>query len=223
VLLYATFLEIPFGRFRDAFTNGRFMAGALGLNFLVVPVVVYGLTRFLPPGPVVLVGAFMVLLTPCIDYVIPFTELADGDGEQITAATPALLLLQLLLLPIYLWLFMGSRIATVVDPEPFLEAFLFLIALPLTLAWLTELGATRSGIARGWQSAMGWLPVPMMGATLLVVIASQLPACRIRSGGSRRSSRCTSRSSSSCRSSAESRPERFGWRPARAARSSSPP
>jgi len=33
--------------FRDAFTNGRFMAGALGLNFLVVPVVVCGLTRFL--------------------------------------------------------------------------------------------------------------------------------------------------------------------------------
>ncbi len=175
VLLYATFLEIPFGRFRDGFTNGRFMAGALGLNFLVVPIVVYGLTRFLPQEPVILVGAFMVLLTPCIDYVIPFTELADGDAEQITVATPALLLLQLLLLPLYLWLFMGGRIATAVDPEPFLEAFLFLIALPLTLAWLTELGATRSGIARGWQSAMGWLPVPMMGATLLVVIASQLP------------------------------------------------
>ncbi|MDF9744365.1 arsenic resistance protein [Natrinema salsiterrestre] len=175
VLLYVTFLEIPFVRFREAFTNGRFMAGALGMNFLVVPVVVYGLTRFLPREPVLLVGAFMVLLTPCIDYVIPFTDLADGDAEQITAATPALLILQLLLLPVYLWLFMGSQIASVVDPEPFLEAFLTLIVLPLTLAWLTELGATRSGTARRWQSAMGWLPVPMMAATLLVVIASQFP------------------------------------------------
>ncbi|WP_049890735.1 arsenic resistance protein [Natrinema versiforme] len=175
VLLYVTFLEIPFGRFRAAFTNGRFMAGALGLNFLVVPIVVYGLTRVLPQEPVLLVGAFMVLLTPCIDYVIPFTDLADGDAEQLTAATPALLVLQLLLLPGYLWLFMGSRIAAAVDPEPFLEAFLLLIALPLTLAWLTEQGATRSATGRRWQAAMGWLPVPMMGATLLVVIASQLP------------------------------------------------
>ncbi|WP_222917418.1 bile acid:sodium symporter [Natrinema sp. SYSU A 869] len=175
VLLYVTFLEIPFVRFRAAFTNGRFMAGAFGLNFLVVPVVVYGLTRFLPQEPVVLVGAFMVLLTPCIDYVIAFTDLAGGDAEQITAATPALLLLQLLLLPVYLWLFMGSRIATIVEPEPFLEAFFFLIVMPLALAWLTEVGATRSETGRRWQAAMGWLPVPMMGATLLVVIVSQLP------------------------------------------------
>lgn len=175
VLLYVTFLEIPFGRFRAAFTNGRFMAGALGINFLVVPIVVYGLTRVLPQEPVLLVGAFMVLLTPCIDYVIPFTDLADGDAEQLTAATPALLLLQLLLLPGYLWLFMGSQIAAAVEPEPFLEAFLLLIVLPLALAWLTELGATRSATGRRWQATMGWLPVPMMGATLLVVIASQLP------------------------------------------------
>jgi ACR3 family arsenite efflux pump ArsB len=175
VLLYVTFLEIPFVRLRRAFTNGRFMAGALGMNFLVVPVVVYGLTRALPPEPVILVGVFMVLLTPCIDYVIAFTDLAGGNAEQITAATPALMLLQLLLLPVYLWLFMGGQIADAVEPGPFLEAFLFLIAIPLTLAWLTELWAERSATGDRWQETMGLLPVPMMGATLLVVIASQLP------------------------------------------------
>ncbi|TKX61409.1 arsenic resistance protein, partial [Halorubrum sp. SP9] len=36
VLLYVTFLEIPFVRIRRAFRNGRFMAAALGMNFLVV-------------------------------------------------------------------------------------------------------------------------------------------------------------------------------------------
>jgi len=105
----------------------------------------------------------MVLLTPCIDYVIPFTELADGDGEQITAATPALLSCSCSSCRSTSgcsW-GVGSRQSSI--PSRSLEAFLFLIALPLTLAWLTELGATRSGIARGWQSAMGWLPVPMMG------------------------------------------------------------
>ncbi len=76
----------------------------------------------------------MVLLTPCIDYVITFTELAGGDAEQITATTPALMLVQLLLLPLYLWLFMGAEVAEVIEPGPFVEAFLILIALPLTLA-----------------------------------------------------------------------------------------
>jgi len=174
VLLYVTFLEIPFVRIRQAFRNRQFMLAALGMNFLIVPVVVFGLTRFLPREPAVLVGAFMVLLTPCIDYVITFTELAGGDAEQITAATPALMLVQLLLLPLYLWLFMG-RVAEFIEAGPFVEAFVVIIALPLTLAWGTELWADRSRRGQQFQQAMGWLPVPMMGATLFVVIASQLP------------------------------------------------
>ncbi|WP_435078703.1 arsenic resistance protein [Halococcus sp. AFM35] len=175
VLLYVTFLEIPFVKLRRAFTNGRFMLAALGMNFLVVPVVVFVLTRFLPQNPGILVGAFMVLLTPCIDYVISFTELADGDSEQITAATPVLLLIQLLLLPGYLWVFVGERVAEFIQAGPFIEAFVLIIALPLTLAWLTEIGAERSETGKRWKDAMGWLPAPMMSATLFVVIASQLP------------------------------------------------
>ncbi|MFC6718366.1 arsenic resistance protein [Natrialbaceae archaeon GCM10025810] len=178
VLLYVTFLEIPFARLRRAVRNGRFVAASLGMNFLVVPVVVWGLTRFLPPRSAVLVGALMVLLTPCIDYVITFTELAGGDAEQITATTPALMLVQLLLLPAYLWLFVGPGVADAIDPGPFVEAFLTLIAFPLTLAWLTELWAERSRRGDAWQEAMGWLPVPTTGATLFVVVASQLPRVR---------------------------------------------
>lgn len=175
VLLYVTFLEIPFVRLRRAFRNARFIAAAVGMNFLVVPVVVWGLTRFLPPHPAILVGAFMVLLTPCIDYVITFTELAGGDSEQVTASTPVLMLIQLLLLPVFLWLFMGPNVAQIIEPRPFVEAFLLIIALPLVLAWSTEVWADRSSTGDTWQQTMGRLPVPMLGATLFVVIASQLP------------------------------------------------
>ena len=178
VLLYVTFLEVPFVELRQAFTNRRFIAGALGMNFLVVPAVVFGLTRLLPADPVVLVGVFMVLLTPCIDYVIAFTDLAGGDVGQLTATTPVLMLVQLVLLPGYLWLFMDRQIAEAVDPAPFIEAFLLLIAFPLTLAWLTQLWATRFEAGERWQGSMGYLPVPMMGVTLLVVITSQLPRVR---------------------------------------------
>jgi len=182
VLLYVTFLEIPFVRFREAFSNVRFLGAALGMNFLVVPAVAFALTRVLPAEPAILVGALLVLLTPCVDYVIAFTDLAEGDAEQVTAVTPALLLVQFALLPAYLWLFLGDRIGSVVSAGPFLAAFLYLIALPLTLAWTTEALADRSEAARRWQAAMGWLPVPMMGATLLVVIASQLPRVAASAG-----------------------------------------
>lgn len=175
VLLYVTFLEIPFVKLRQSFTNRRFMAGALGTNFLVVPAVVFSLTRLLPANSIVLVGVFMVLLTPCIDYVIAFTDMAGGDAGQLTAATPLLMFVQLLLLPVYLWVFMSRRIAAMIEPTPFIEAFLFLIALPLALAWLTQLWGERSDSGRRWEEAMEWLPVPLMGGTLIVVITSQLP------------------------------------------------
>jgi ACR3 family arsenite efflux pump ArsB len=175
VLLYVTFLEVPFTRLRDAVSNGRFLAATLGTNFLVVPFVVWGLTRVLPADPEILVGASMVLLTPCIDYVITFTAMADGDAEQVTATTPALLLVQLLLLPVYLWILVGPAVARAIDAEPFLRAFLVLIVVPLTLAWLTEAWAEGSPTGREWRAAMGWLSIPALGLTLFVVIASQLP------------------------------------------------
>ena len=175
VLLYVTFLEVPFVRLRRAFRNRRYVGAALATNFLVVPAVVWLLTHALPDEPALLLGVFMVLLTPCIDYAITFTDLADGDSELVTATTPVLLLAQLVALPAYLWLFVGPDAAAAIDPAPFVEAFLLLIALPLTLAWLTEAWADRSPRGASWQAAMGWLPVPMLAATLFVIVASQLP------------------------------------------------
>ncbi len=54
------------------------------------------------------------------------------------ASTPALMLMQMLLLPLYLWLFMGAQLIEAVNAGPFLEAFFLLIVLPLGLAITTE-------------------------------------------------------------------------------------
>lgn len=177
VLLYATFLEVPFGEIRRSFVNGRYMAAVLTTNFLVVPAVVWLLARFVPQEPAILVGVYMVLLMPCIDYVIAFTGIGGGEDRLVLASTPALMLLQILLLPLYLWLFMGGELVEAVDAGPFLEAFFLLIVLPLGLAMATQWWAKRrpGGAGERWMSAMGWLPVPFMALTLLVVVASQVP------------------------------------------------
>lgn len=175
VLLYATFLQVPFRELRRSFTHGRYMAAALALNFLIVPVVVWVLARLAPQEPAVLLGVYLVLLTPCIDYVIVFAGIGGGEDRLVLASTPALMLLQMLLLPFYLWLFMGAELVSAVEVGPFLEAFLLLIALPLGLALLTERWAKSNRTGERWADAMGWLPVPFMALTLLVVVASQLP------------------------------------------------
>lgn len=174
ILLYSMFSQIPFLHLREAFANRRFTAALLTVNFIVVPLLVWLLSRLLPEHPPLLLGVYLVLLTPCIDYVIVFTHLGRGNARLVLASTPLLLLAQMLLLPIYLWLFMGGQAAQIMSAGPFLEAFLVLIALPLGLALATEFWAKRQHSGAVWLEATAWLPVPFMALTLLLVVASQI-------------------------------------------------
>lgn len=174
VMLFGMFSQIPFLRLREAFSNRRFTAALLTVNFIVVPAVVWLLSRLLPDHPPLLLGVYLVLLTPCIDYVIVFTHLGKGNAQLILASTPLLLLAQMLLLPVYLGLFMGEQASQVIRAGPFLEAFLILIVLPLGLALAMELWAKRKGIGVAAVQLAAWLPVPFMALTLLLVVASQI-------------------------------------------------
>lgn len=174
MLLYATFLGVPFGRLTRAFRDGRFLATVLALNFVLLPAVVFGLSRFVAHDDALLIGVLLVLLTPCVDYVIVFTGLAGGDRERLLAATPLLMLLQLVLLPLYLWAMAGPDAVAAVDPVPFVQAFLLLIVLPLALAAITQAFARRHPAARAVERTGLVTMVPLMMLTLAVVVASQI-------------------------------------------------
>ncbi|OKI90880.1 arsenic resistance protein [Streptomyces sp. CB02058] len=175
VLLYVTFLQVPAAELLRSLRAGRFLAAALVVNFVVVPLLVAAMFPFLPAGQAVRLGVLLVLLAPCVDYVIVFSGLAGGSSRRLLAATPLLLLAQMILLPVFLLLFMGSGLADVVEPGPFLDAFLILIVIPLALAWLTQAWAARRAAGRKAADAMGATMVPLMAATLLTVVASQVP------------------------------------------------
>lgn len=85
----------------------------------------------------------MVLLVPCTDWFIVFSHLGKGDVKLAIASTPVLLFGQLLLLPFFLWMFMGETFDEVIRVGPFVQVFLLLIVLPLLLAAGTELMAER--------------------------------------------------------------------------------
>jgi len=178
LLLYATFLAVPVRRIVDAVRDWRFLATIGALNFLLVPLVVWLLTRPIADDRVVLVGVLFVLLAPCIDYVIVFTGLAGGASERLLSATPVLMLVQMVALPLYLWLFVGADVLESVEPGPFLEAFLLLILLPLTAAAVTQWVASGSGrparAANAVDAVFSAAMVPLMMATLAVVVASQI-------------------------------------------------
>ncbi|MFC7944649.1 arsenic resistance protein [Microbacterium oxydans] len=174
LLLYATFLSVPFSRVGRAFTDWRFLVTLLIVNFAVVPLVVFGLTRFVATDEAVLLGVLLVLLTPCVDYVIVFTGLAGGDRARLLAATPLLMLVQILLLPVYVSLIMGPSVLRSFDARPFVDTFLLLIVLPLGLAALTQLTARRHAFARAVEQGSAGGMVPLMMLTLSTVVASQV-------------------------------------------------
>jgi ACR3 family arsenite efflux pump ArsB len=174
LLLYATFLGVPFGQIGRAFRDWRFLTSTLVLNFVLVPVVVFVLSRIVAHDQVLLVGVLFVLLTPCIDYVIVFTGLAGGAHDRLLAAAPVLMLCQMLLLPGYLWLFVGADFVRAVDLGPFIEAFVVLIAVPLAAAGITQLAAAHARWGRMVEECALGAMVPLMMATLATVVASQV-------------------------------------------------
>jgi ACR3 family arsenite transporter len=176
LLMYAMFLQIPFLGLREGLSNRRFMSALLLANFILVPLLVWALSRGLVQHPAILVGALLVLLTPCIDYVVVFTHIGKGDSRLMLAATPILLLLQLVLLPVYLSFMLGGQSGVVVSAGPFVEAFLLLIVAPMLLAVMTTSWSRRSTVIGAWNDVWAWLPVPAMALVLMVVIASQITA-----------------------------------------------
>ena len=175
-LLFVTFLTVRFGRIRNAIGDGRFLAVLGVLNFIVVPIVVFGLSRFVADDQALLLGVLLVLLTPCVDYVIVFTRLAGGASDRLLAAAPLLMVAQIVLLPLYLWLFAGPDALAAVDLAPFVRAFLVLIVLPLGLAVLVQALAPRLSPARTAERRLPALMVPLMMLTLGIVVASQVRA-----------------------------------------------
>ncbi|WP_326705474.1 arsenic resistance protein [Streptomyces cyaneofuscatus] len=174
-LLFVTFLQVPAAELLRSLRDGRFLSAALVVNFVVVPLVAAALFTFLPADRAVRLGVLLVLLCPCVDYVIVFSGLAGGSARRLLAVTPVLLVAQMVLLPVFLYAFLGSGLADIVEAGPFLEAFAFLIVIPLALAWGLQAWAGRREGGRKVSDAATTTMVPLMAATLLVVVASQVP------------------------------------------------
>lgn len=175
LMLFVTFLQVPMAEIAGGFREIRFVGALLVSNFLVIPVLAFVLSGMAADDALLRLGILMVLLTPCIDYVITFAHLGRADARLLLASTPVLLLVQMALLPLYLALFLGDAAGGLVRIGPFLHAFLWLIALPMALAALVQFAAARKPGARRLADVLGLLPVPATAAVLFLVTAATVP------------------------------------------------
>jgi arsenite transporter len=174
LLLFATFTQVPLIHIADAVSDLRFIAAVLIGNFVLVPPLVLGLVQLLPDEPALRLGVMLVLLVPCTDWFITFTHLGRGDTRRAIAVTPVNLLAQILLLPIYLWIFMGRDLVVVLELGWLGTAFAGLILLPLALAFLTQQWAAAAPGRGAVLDRLGRLPVPLLALVVLLIAASQV-------------------------------------------------
>lgn len=108
-LIFLVMLGVDREGVRAALRHRRFMATAVVLNFVVNPIVAWALGAvLLADQPELRMGLVLFLVTPCIGWYLVFTELAGGDTALGVGVLGVNIVLQVALLPVYLWLFTGQ-------------------------------------------------------------------------------------------------------------------
>ena len=142
VMLFAAFAGIPHSRLRSAFGNRRVVGSSLLINFIWSPLLAVALGAiFLRDHPALWVGLIMLMVTPCTDWYLIFTDIADGDVPLATSILPYNLILQLILLPLYLYVFAGELVA--LPLELLVESVVLVLIVPLVLGGIARWGLTH--------------------------------------------------------------------------------
>ena len=168
-LIYLVMLGVDLGGISSAFGQRRFLGVAIGINFVVNPLIAWGLGAvFLGNDPELWVGLILFLVTPCIGWYLIFTELAGGDATLGVSLLAINVVLQIVLLPAYLLLFAG-RVLTV-DVTTIAGSVILYLVLPLAAAALTRryLSSRRPTT----DKVIGFDLGPLKTISLMVVIVS---------------------------------------------------
>lgn len=88
LLLFAAFVQVPLLHLRAAFADHRFIAAMLIGNFCLLPLGVWALAAWLPDDPALKLGVLLVLLVPCTDWFLTFTQLGRGDMPPLPSRIP---------------------------------------------------------------------------------------------------------------------------------------
>ncbi|MDR2830833.1 MAG: arsenic resistance protein [Methanobrevibacter sp.] len=133
LMIFSLFMNIPLKNFKKEFINFKFIKIALLINFIWTPILSYILGYiFLSQNIYLWIGFIMLLVTPCTDWYMIFTDLAKGNMKLSFSILPLNLLLQLILLPVYLFLFTG--VLSGFDLNLLIETIFLIIILPFILS-----------------------------------------------------------------------------------------
>jgi ACR3 family arsenite efflux pump ArsB len=133
LMLFFVFLNVALRDIAKSFSDPRFSVSALAINFVVTPLFARALSKLFLDGQIDLqIGFIMLMVTPCTDWYLVFTGLAKGNVPLGASLLPLNLVLQILLLPAYLLLFMGREITF--EGAAIMRSIALVLVMPLVSA-----------------------------------------------------------------------------------------
>jgi ACR3 family arsenite transporter len=168
-------VQVPLLHLREAFRDRRFLAAVLIGNFILMPALVWALIQWLPPALDVRLGVLLVLLVPCTDWFITFSQLGGGNTSRAVAVTPINLLLQLLLLPAYIWLMLGGEQVAGIGLTEIWPALLVVIA-PLLAAAASERWIEARPERAIVRERLAWWSVPLLALVVFLIAGAEVSA-----------------------------------------------
>ncbi|CEI72461.1 MULTISPECIES: arsenic resistance protein [Romboutsia] len=133
IMLFLVFIQIPLKDITKSFKNIKFTLTAILINFVWTPILIFFLGKFfLQNSPELLIGFIMLMVTPCTDWYLIFTAIAKGNVALGASILPLNFMLQLLLLPVYVFLIGGSSVN--IDALSLTQGMVVSLFIPLLLA-----------------------------------------------------------------------------------------
>ncbi len=144
LMLFGLFLGIDTKELRSSLRQRIFFIVSIVFNFVWTPILAYGLGAvFLSTYLPLWIGFVMLMVTPCTDWYLVFTRIANGNVALSTTILPLNLLFQVLLLPLYLLLFFGQ--SGIIALTPIIEGIVLVLVLPFALAMLGRYMGAKNG------------------------------------------------------------------------------
>lgn len=142
-LLFMVFLSVDLKSMGSAFRDYKFTLVSLLVNFIWTPVFAIILGKlFLNNSIDLQVGFLMLLVTPCTDWYLVFTGLSKGNVTLAASILPLNIILQVVLLPVYLFVFMGNKVG--MNGMDVVSSIIIVLVIPMVLAQLLKMFFVRT-------------------------------------------------------------------------------
>lgn len=110
-LMFLIFLGVPFENLFQSIKETKVLLIILVTNFIMIPIIGFLLSySFFWYNELIMIGLFIYFMAPCTDWFLGFTKVAKGNVSLGSILLPINMIIQLLMYPVYLLVFMGEQV-----------------------------------------------------------------------------------------------------------------